>query len=274
MKSPIDLINKRYKSLRKSEKQVAIYVLEHTDKVVSLSLQGLAKKCLISDATALRFCRSLGYLGFADFKASLIPELLRKEYKLHHEVDPTQNSSTIKNVFLQNFQKQLDSTIRSCDYNVIRTISHRIATAGKNIILGLGGSAGVAHIFSDSLGGLGIYSTCLRDRSIIQNLVATLDEQDVIIGISHSGETTEIVNAFKMASEIGLFTVGITNFSPSLLTETAKVSLVTSVPISLLDGYSCQARISQLALLELILFEISEELGKNRSNENTRENGK
>ena len=63
IKSPIYLINNRYNSLRKSERRVAEFVQKHMDEVVLLSLQGLAKKCGTSDATVLRFCRSLGYAG-------------------------------------------------------------------------------------------------------------------------------------------------------------------------------------------------------------------
>ncbi|MCK5704459.1 MAG: MurR/RpiR family transcriptional regulator, partial [Cyclobacteriaceae bacterium] len=63
--NPIFMINKRYNSLSKTEKRVAEYIQKHMDEAVVLTLQGLAEKCDTSDATVLRFCRSLGYMGFA-----------------------------------------------------------------------------------------------------------------------------------------------------------------------------------------------------------------
>jgi len=264
MKNPIDLINKRYNCLRASEKRVANFVQEHHDEVAMLSLQGLAKKCLTSDATVLRFCRSLGYFGFSDFKTALVTELLRQGHKTHLEVDPSLHHENKKNAFFQNYQQQLELTLRNCDYDVIRLIVNRMSHAGKICIVGLGGSAGVAHILCDSLGSLGIYSTCPNDPSLIRNLVPVLRDKDVLLGISHSGETEDVILSVSIAKERGVFTVGITNFSPSPLADIAQVSLITSVPENRLGGYSCQARISQLAVLELILYELSEELAKNQ----------
>lgn len=109
----------------------------------------------------------------------------------------------------------------------------QIIKANRIIIIGIGGTAGVAYILSDSLGGLGIYSNYLNDRSIIQNIIPTLNETDVVIGISHSGESEEIVSAIKAAHEYGLVTISLTNFSPSPLSDVSKYTLLTSVPENL-----------------------------------------
>jgi len=265
VKSPIYLINKRYNSLRKSERRVAEFVQKHMDEVVLLSLQGLAKKCGTSDATVLRFCRSLGYAGFGDFKVSLIPELLRSGKRAFVEVDRNENSGSIKDILQRNFHQQLDSTFRNCADESLHLAALHMSRANKILIIGLGGSAGVAHIFCDSLGSLGVYSSFLRDRSIIQNVVPTLDAGDVVVGISHSGETEEVVSAVKKAQDLGAITISITNFSPSPLADVSQFTLVTSVPVNLLGSYSCQARISQLAILELVLYELSEMLTKKNS---------
>lgn len=223
-----------------------------------LSLQALAKKCETSDATVLRFCRSLGYLGFSDFKISLVPELLRSGKKAYIDVGQNDGKESVKEIFQRNLRHQMESTLNNCNDETLRMLALQITTANKILIMGLGGSAGVAHIFCDSLGSLGVFSTFLRDRSIIQNIVSTFGQGDVIIGISHSGETQEIVSALKTANEYGAITVAITNFSPSPLADVSKIILTTGVPSNLLGSYSCQARISQLIILELILYEISE----------------
>jgi len=235
------------------------------EQVVVLSLQGLARRCGTSDATVLRFCRSLGYLGFADFKVSLVPELLRSSKKTYPEVGEKENSETVKEMLQRNFQQQLDSTLQNCDDAMLASIALHISRANKILIIGLGGSAGVAHIFCDSLGSLGIFSSFLRDRSIIQNVVPTLNSGDVVIGISHSGETEEVVSAVKTAQDYGAITISVTNFSPSPLADVSQYTFVTGVPANLLGSYSCQARISQLAILELVLYELSEMLTKKNS---------
>ncbi|MCH8927381.1 MAG: MurR/RpiR family transcriptional regulator [Candidatus Marinimicrobia bacterium] len=236
---------------------MADYTQNHMDEAVLLSLQGLAKKCGTSDATVLRFCRSLGYLGFADFKISLVPELLRSGKKAYIDVDKNEGKFNVKEVLQKNFQHQMESTLGNLDEDTMKTLAYEISRAGKILLIGLGGSSGVAHIFCDSLGSLGIFSTFLSDRSIIQNVMSTFNRGDMVIGISHSGETQEVVSALKTAKEHGSITVGITNFSPSPLADVSQYVLATGVPTNLLGSYSCQARISQLMILELMLYEIS-----------------
>ena len=217
----------------------------------------------------LRFCRSLGYLGYQDFKASLVPELLRLGYRTHQQIDQAKGPKGKLERFSWDFQQQLDATLRNCDYEAIKGVGERIASANRTLIMGLGGSAGVAHILCDSLGSLGIYSTFMQDRSIIQSLVPLVTDQDVVIGISHSGETEEVLYAISVARDYGAHTIALTNFSPSPLVEVVDVALITSVPQNLLGGYSCQARMSQLAILELVLYELSEELGERRNRQVT-----
>jgi len=270
MQSPIHLINKRYNSLRKSEKRVAEFVQEHMDEVVLLSIQGLATKCTTSDATVLRFCRSLGYHGFSEFKTSLVPELLRTGQQVYLDTEEKDNAEHIKRIFYRNIHQQLDSTLRNCEYDILRRVAEHIIRANRILIVGLGGSAGVAQIFCDALASLGLFSNNLHDRSLIQNLAPTLSPGDLIIGISHSGETEEVVSALKKAHECGAVTICITNFSPSPLTDVSGIVLLTSVPNNLLGSFSCQARIFQLALLELVLNEISKQFVLKSSGEYTK----
>jgi len=254
---PIALINNLYASLSKSEKKVAEYIQEHMDEVVLLSLQGVAKKCNTSDPTVLRFCRSLGYNGFSDFKVSLVPELLRNGKKAYIDLNNQGEPKNIKETFKQNLMIQTDSTLDNSDIKELSKIARKIFSASKVVVIGLGGSAGVAQIFCDSLGSLGIFSTYFNDRSVIQHISTILKPKDILIGISHSGETEEVVEAIKKAKSIKATTVGITNSAHSSLANITEIKLITGVPANMMGSYSCQARISQLVILELILNEIS-----------------
>ena len=263
MKSPLYLINKRFNNLSKSEKRVAEFVQKHIDEVVLITTQGLAKRCETSDTTVIRFCRSLGYKTFNEFKTSLVPELLSSGESILKGIGKKDKPETIKETFLHNIHNQIDNSVLNIDYKTLKLIAKLIIKANKIIIIGIGGAAGVAYILNDSLGGLGIHSNYINDRSIIQNIIPTLSTADVLIGISHSGETEEIVSAIRTAYEYGSITIGLTNFSPSPLADNSKHTLLTSVPNNLLGSFSCQSRISQLSLLELVLIEIKKQLSKN-----------
>jgi len=262
MKSPLYLINKRFNNLRKSEKRVAEFVQKHLDEVVLLTTQGLAKKCETSDATVIRFCHSLGFKTFTEFKTALVPELLQGGKTVLKDISHDSKPDAIKEIFISNMFQQIESTVKNINYDIIKAVAEQIISASRIVIIGIGGSAGVAHILNDSFGGLGIYSNYLNDRSVIQNLIPTLKKNDVVIGISHTGETEEIVSALTVAQEYGSITIAVTNFSPSPLADLTELVLLTSVPNNLLGSYSCQSRISQLLLLELVIIEIKKQLSK------------
>ena len=269
MQSPLDLINKHYSALRKSEKRVAQFIREHTEEAVMLSLQGVAASCSTSDATVLRFCRSLGFFGYSDFKTALVTDLLHRGRKPAGQVKKNSDDEAKKEAFLQAFQSQLQTALRHCNYKELRHIAAKTARAKKILLVGLGGSAGIAQILCDALGSLGVYSTFLNDPSMIRNLAPTLSSRDLFIGISHSGETDEVVKAAVIANECGAATVAITNQSPSPLEEEAQYTIVSGIPLGLtsapnnfMGAYSCQARMAQLALLEMMLYELAEILAQ------------
>jgi len=257
-KNPLDIINNRYNSLRESEKKVARYIQGNFDQVLIMSLQTLAEKCSVSDATALRFCRSLGYKGFSDFKVALLPGIKPVKGSSFFDRDKGESVHPVKEKMALNLREQITSSLRNCDYQNIIDAGKAIIRAEKILVIGLGGSAGIAHILVDSLSSLGIFSACVIDRSIFQNSASVLGEKDIVIGISHSGELQEVVTAMRIAKDRGATTISVTNFSPSAITEVSEIVLLTNVPDQLLGSYSCYPRISQLSILEMVLYEIAQ----------------
>lgn len=255
--NPLLLVEKCYHSLSKAEKRVADYVRLHPDRTIISSLQAVSEKCSVSDTSVLRFCRSLGFSGYQDFKGALVPELLKRGATIYQEVDLNDDFNTTREKFLENLSSDIRKTVAGHTQETVRSVSNRIIQQRTIIIVGLAGSAGVARIFNDCLLGLGIYSSYLSDRVEIERVVSQLGQSDLIVGISHSGETPEVVYALKKSRDNGAFTIGMTNFSSSSVTKFSDLLLLTSVPESLLGSYSCQPRIAQLALLEFITFDIS-----------------
>ncbi|MGQ9628913.1 MAG: MurR/RpiR family transcriptional regulator, partial [bacterium] len=202
------MIDVKYDSLSDSERRVGDYVRWHPDKVVVSSLQALAEKCSVSDATVLRFCRSLGFSGYQDFKVALVPGLLKRGTSIHREISREDDLSSARGKFIENLNKDIKNTFSLCDDELISRAANKIAEAGTIVIVGLAGSAGVARISSDCLMGLGIYNFYFSDRVEIERAVASLGKGDLIFGISHSGETQEVVYALQKGRDKGSHQLG------------------------------------------------------------------
>ena len=56
-----------------SEKQIAKYILNHGEEVLSMSVKELAKETYTSPATIVRLCKKIGLDGYNDFKSNILP---------------------------------------------------------------------------------------------------------------------------------------------------------------------------------------------------------
>lgn len=257
IKDPLSLLERHYGKLSKTEKRVADYIRLHPDKTILYSLQTLSEKCSVSDASVLRFCRSLGFSGYQDFKAALVPELLQRGTNVYQEINAADGFVSVREKFLENLNNDIRKTVGLSSEQTIDSLATRILKAKNIVIVGLAGSGGVARIFNDCLLGLGIYSSYLSDRVEIERVVTRLDNECLVFGISHSGETPEVVYAIKKGRENDVYTAGMTNFASSSVARAADIALLTAVPETILGSYSCQPRIAQLALLEFVSYKIS-----------------
>lgn len=78
-------IKSRYANLRKSEKQVADFILQHEGEVETYSLVGLCQAAGVSQPTVIRFTRALGYDGYKSFRDALIKSGAYHRYLLCRE---------------------------------------------------------------------------------------------------------------------------------------------------------------------------------------------
>lgn len=249
-------LNSRYSSLSPSEQSVAAYIQTNPGEIVSLSLGMLAARCNTSDATVLRFCRSLGYSGFQDLKSTFIPELLRRGASTNPEMDGDDPGTQYQELL----NEEVRRTIKLNTKETMAAVASALANSRHNILIGLAGSAGVARIFADSLSSVGLTSIHLSDRVEIERTCDSAVPEDVIFGISHSGETAEVCSGIERGLSRGATTVAMTNYSPSSITNRAEHVLLTSVAENMLGSYSCHPRVLELVLLELLLSEVANRL--------------
>jgi len=87
--------------------------------------------------------------------------------------------------------------------------------------------------------------------------LANLKSDDMVIAFSHSGETPEVVNAFRLARKAGAHCLAITHSPQSPLNELADNFLLTCGSAGPLQGDSIATRISQLFIIEFLCTEIT-----------------
>ena len=103
----------------------------------------------------------------------------------------------------------------------------------------------------------GIDSEAYTDRFTMTLKLANLKPNDLVIAFSHSGETPEVVNAFRLAKKAGAQRLAITHSPQSPLTELAETWLLTCGSAGPYQGDSIATRISQLFIIEFLCTEVT-----------------
>lgn len=209
MRDIVGYIQKFEGSLSKTEKKIAKYMIEHPDEILSSSVEELAQATGTSGATIVRFCRTIGFRGFMDFKYQMERNVL---YVIENEqqIVPSDSISTIRNKIIQYSIGLLEEFRSALDENALELACAALTKAKRVMIFAEGGSASMAHYAKSSLVHTGIYCSVETDASLQIMAAEFASSDDVVIGITHSGRIISTIEALSIAHKRNATTIAIT----------------------------------------------------------------
>ncbi|MBN1835107.1 MAG: MurR/RpiR family transcriptional regulator [Spirochaetales bacterium] len=241
-----------YRDLKPIQRRIADYLM-------SLDLEGLdapideyARQTGASVASISRFCKKIGYDSFQSLKIGLSREL---EYEpdlvlpiFRPDDDP---ELTIRKAFSEAVAN-LQSTETAVDFEAMKTVAGRIAGAGQLVLLGLGGSGGVANLGEIMFTHLGFNARAIIDPYAMLVSTGHVRGGDVVVGLTHSGRTRAVLESVRQAREKGAFAVGITNYPRSPLRELVDAALITACQEPRVHVAQSNSMVAQLAILRAL----------------------
>ncbi len=252
----IDTIGSLYDSLTPSYKRISDYILTHASEVSKQSIADLSQNVSAGDATIIRFCRTLGFKGFQEFKMELAIELANnnQQEKSIFDTDVTadDNAKVISQKLKLSIDNALSETINLLDFNTLENITEQITKANALYFFGVGSSGLVAESAKHKFMRIGLNVDALTNNHFMYMKAALLQPGDIAIGISHSGNSDETTKAIRLAKESGALTIAVTHNPRSDLGELADHVLVNGNRQGQLQGDSIGTKISQLFVLDLI----------------------
>lgn len=252
----IDTIGSLYDSLTPSSKRISDYVLNNASKVSKQSISELSKNVSAGDATIIRFCRTLGFKGFQEFKMELAIEQANnnQQEKSIFDTDVTADDSAevISQKLKLSINNVLAETINLLDFNTLEKITEQIINANALYFFGVGSSGLVAESAKHKFMRIGLNVDALTNNHFMYMKATLLQPGDIAIGISHSGHSDETTKAIRLAKESGALTIAVTHNPRSDLGKLADYVLVNGNRQGQLQGDSIGTKISQLFVLDLI----------------------
>jgi len=217
-------IKERRDQLRKSERKVADFVLEHAQAVLGMRIVDVAAGAKVSEPTVVRFCHALDVDGFQVFKLQLAQHLGASSNYSQFSVD---DSDTVTDLSHKVFDSTIGSllTIRDeLDPVALEQAIAAINQAKRVEFYGFGASGSVAADAQHKFFRLQLSSAAYIDPHIQHMSAISLSAQDVVVAISQSGRTKALIQSVELALDAGAIVIG-------LAPQDTPLSKLSTIPI-------------------------------------------
>lgn len=239
-----------YDSFSKAEKKIADFLMQKPDYILPLYITELAKKCGTSEATVVRFSKHLGFEGYQQLKIAIAQE--SKSHPINESISYDDTAIDIFQKVCEDIYCSLEKTKKTIDANCLERCCQKILSSNNILVCGLGNSASVALDASHKMFRLGLNAHAYTDNHMQIIAASHTDKNSVIIGISHSGCSRDIIQALETAKQNGATTIAITNFGKSPIDKVSDILLHTVSDETNYRILGLSSRIAQLAIIDTI----------------------
>ncbi|MFP5391305.1 MAG: glucokinase [Gammaproteobacteria bacterium] len=242
--------------LSPAEQRVATLVIDHPRKVLSEPIAEIARLADVSQPTVIRFCRSLGFLGLADFKLKFASSLTGTIPVRHSQVRVSDSTHDLSAKVIDN---TVSAILKFRDQLDVQSIDRAIALlrkAKRVEFYAMGASRVVALDGQHKFFRFRIPTSSYGDSHLFSLAAGLLNQGDVVVAISSSGRLPELLAAVDTALASGADVIAITS-SKSPLAKKATVCLAVDHSEDSTTFLSMISRILQLLLIDIMSVGIS-----------------
>jgi DNA-binding MurR/RpiR family transcriptional regulator len=241
---------------------VAKVVLDDPSSVARRSITEVALAANTSETTVTRFCKAVGVGGYPQLRIALAADTARTEARssrnLGGEISVTDDLAAVVGKVSFADARAVEETADQLDIATLERVIALLAEAGRVDVYGVGASAFVAADLQQKLHRIGRVCFAWSDTHIMLTSAAVLNAGDVAIGVSHTGATTDTVEALRVAREQGATTIALTNFPRSPITEVADFVLTTAARETTFRSGATASRIAQLTVIDCLFIGVAQ----------------
>jgi len=248
----LPLLRSSYNGLTKSEQKLADYILKNPSDVMHMTMSELADATSSADATVFRFCQKLGFSGFQGLKQALAGDLFSPAESLSQEVGPEDTPQEITRKVFQDMIDALQTTGKMLDYRALEQAMDIISRANRVDAYGYGGSGVVAQDIAHRFMRFGMDVHAYSDPHLQIASASLLKPEDVVIAISHTGASIDLLKVLEMARSRGSKIILITSYLKSPATKLADVVLTGMARETNYRSEAMASRLVHLAILDCL----------------------
>jgi DNA-binding MurR/RpiR family transcriptional regulator len=251
-------------ALQPAERRVAQATLADPTGTAQLSITALAALASTSETTVMRFCRTMGLRSYPQLRLALAGAAAREKalrqdrFTDRGDIDVDDSLAEVVDKIVFSEMLALEDTRSNLDLAALALAVEAIGTARRVDVVGSGASGFVARDLQQKLHRIGLIAFAWTDVHAALTAAALLGGDDVLVGVSHSGETVDTLEPVQVAAARGACTVALTNFSSSPITGPARIVLTTAARETAFRSGATASRIAQLAVVDALFVGVAQ----------------
>nr|WP_255605816.1 SIS domain-containing protein [Thalassolituus sp. ST750PaO-4] len=247
-------------SLRKSEVKVAEYVLRAPQQVMHMRIVDLAQEAQVSEPTIVRFCRGIGCNGFQEFKVRIAQEMAITNNIGQFAIIEDDSIEDICDKIADTTIQRLHQVKTQLQSTQVAAAANAISNARRVEFYGFGASGAVAIDAQHKFFRLQVATAAYSDPHMQSMSAVTLSEQDVVVAISQSGRTKDLLHSVQLAQQHGAMVV-------SLAPANTALSAAADLPININIEEDTEqftpmtSRIAHLMVIDMLAVAVTQRRG-------------
>lgn len=212
--SIVDRVRAALPALPPAEQRVAHLLIADARAFATLPVTELAERAHVSKPTVVRFCRSVGYDGLADFKLKLAGSVNEGVPFVHRAVDEDDKPNVLIIKVIDNAVAALLHYRNDAASPLFERAINALAEAGRSKhrieFYGVGNSGIVAQDAQHKFFRLGVNTIACSDGHVQLMSATMLKPGDCAVVISNSGRSRDLIDAAEIARKKGATVIIIT----------------------------------------------------------------
>lgn len=250
-------IRMKREGMTDTEKKVVDWLLDSKKFNKHTSLNFVATALEVSEPLIVKVAKLLGFSGFRELRQKIT---IAFENSNINTVELSSND-TVQNVIDKVFNVSLQTILEGksiLNASILEQAAKCFFTARHRDLYAAGGSNSICDDISHKFLRVGIRCNTFRDIHLMMMSASLLTSEDVVLVISHSGKTTDLIKVVKKARENGAKIICITHSDISPIAALSDFVICTPAPDTQLLGKNASARILQLILVDAFFVSVAQ----------------
>ncbi|MCP3762995.1 MurR/RpiR family transcriptional regulator [Domibacillus sp. A3M-37] len=222
-------IDRQSDKMSGAEQKVAAFILDNAHLIPTMTTKDLSGKAGVSEATVIRFCKTIGIGSYKSFKLTLVKELSNTSISVNDFslLQSRDSPYELFNKVTHVNRGALEAAVSALDKRELNKAIEALLEANTILFYGVGGSAAAAVDGHYKFAKLGFHAMMTLDFHFMLSIASHLKKGDVFIAISTSGKTKDVLELARFAKTREATVMAITNVGKSPLYKEADIVLGT-----------------------------------------------